>query len=79
MGLFTGTEANGPAGQIVAQAQRAWDGGTEVFIGRLVGGLREDSGDRWARTIQAVEQVGWRMDTWAVSENVAWPLFRRES
>jgi hypothetical protein len=77
MGLWTGTEAKGADAPTVQRAQRAWDAGDLVFVGRLIGGLREDSADQWARTIAAIETIGWRLDRWSVGDHVGWPLFRR--
>lgn len=77
MGLFSGAEAKGVDQAVVDRAVRSWEAGDLVLVVRLPGGLREDSADGWTRTVAAVEAIGWRLDAWAVSEHVGWPLFRR--
>ncbi len=77
MGMFKGAEAAGPLTDLVEAARIARAEGRNVFVGRLVGGVRTDAADLWARTIEAIESEGWQLEKWAVGEHFGWPVFRR--
>lgn len=33
--------------------------------------------NRWGMVIEAIEEAGWQLDTWAAGNGSAYPLFRR--
>lgn len=71
---------------VVDEARRATDEGRRIFAPRFNTPASHHgmSGavPGWAEWIEAVEDLGWRLDTWTVSKDEkgrpeAYPLFRR--
>lgn len=77
MGMFSGSESGGADSAIVDRARQDWDAGRRVFVARLAGGLRADGPDQWGRTVEVIEAIGWKLDRWAVGDQIGFPLFRR--
>ncbi len=75
---------SGLAGPVIADhAQRAWDEGLSVFVPVLTTAASPGAAPAkgWAESLQAIEAVGWKLDTWAVTAEkqmlTAIPLYRR--
>ncbi|MDS1270815.1 hypothetical protein RIF23_10935 [Lipingzhangella sp. LS1_29] len=54
------------------EATEAVEGGAAVFTPRFTASPTE-----WGDLIEATESVGWELIDWAVSMEVAYPVFRR--
>lgn len=70
MGLFKPDSPEKTASKVTPVAQAAWDSGQRYFTPALTlnSGLQASAHGaidvEWARQIEAIEAVGWRLHTW---------------
>lgn len=64
----------------VVDAYHALDCGQQVFV-PLLGGTPTWTADEWAKAVQEIEEVGWRLEHWspvyASAGLFVLPVFRR--
>lgn len=76
MGLLR-SDLDKPMSHVVESARAAHDAGRTIFVGKMEGALRGGVSDLWGLTLEAVEDVGWELIHWTISEGSAFPVFRR--